>query len=153
MNQKNLEELWSELEAVKNLDRLIALIDEDRKKKTPKFKTLAETDPQRLFELLGGDESDISESNWAFEYTYENYIADYELDFDKTEADQWDLEEESIKHAHENGHWYVTGICTITSKGGIELDFEFEYCDGYLDGIIGTPYDEENHGNHGYIFF
>jgi hypothetical protein len=152
MNHKQLEELWSELEAIKNLDRLIVLIDEDRKKKSPEFKILAETDPQRLFEHLGGDESDISECNWAFEYTYDNYISDYELDFDKTEADQWNLEEESIKHAHETGHWYVTGICTIKSDCGIELDFEFDYCEGYLVGIIGTPYDEENHGNHGYMF-
>ena len=38
----------------------------------------------------------------------------------------------------------------INGPHGIELEFEF--CEGYLDGIIGTPYNKAEHGNHGIIF-
>ena len=68
------------------------------------------------------------------------------------EKENWDLEEKSIERAHDTGHWYVTGTSTIEGPNGIELEFEFEFCEGYLDGIIGTPYNEDEHRNHGIEF-
>ena len=40
----------------------------------------------------------------------------------------------------------------IEGPNGIELEFEFEYNEGYLDGILGTPYNVTQHGNHGILF-
>jgi hypothetical protein len=40
----------------------------------------------------------------------------------------------------------------IEGLNNIELEFEFDYCDGLLDRIIGTPYNENEHGNHGILF-
>jgi hypothetical protein len=152
MSQPTTDELCKELESTDSIDKLIELIDNDSRKEKARFKILADADPQRLFELLGGDEFEISTKNWALEYTYEDYINENGLHFDKEQAKKWNLEQESINHAHETAHWYVTGICSIKGANGLELNFEFEYCEGYVAGIIGTPYDEENKRSHGFIF-
>lgn len=149
---QNLEILWAELSSIENIDDRKVIIYNDKESISPKYKLLAEEDPQRLFELLGGDDSDIYTQNWAFEYSYEDYIEEYGIDYDPKEADAWDLEEKSIEHAHDTGFWYVTGTCAIEGPNDIELEFEFEYCEGYLDGIIGTPYNDSEHGNHGINF-
>ena len=153
MTQEDKTELlWSELTSIKNIDERIVAIHNDIKSKSLKYQILAENQPYRLFELLGGKDSEIYTSNWAFEYTYEDYIQECEIEFDSQESDDWDLEEKSIEHAHDTGYWYVTGTCIIEGPNGIELEFEFEYSEGYLDGIIGTPYNETEHGNHGILF-
>jgi hypothetical protein len=150
--KRDLEALWAEISSNASVDERRNLIYSDIETKKPKFKVLAEEDPYRLFNLLEGDEADICRTNWAYEYTYEDYAEDNGLDYDEEEADNWDLEKESIQHAHDTGHWYVTGICTIEGPDGIELPFEFAYSEGYLDGIIGTPYNQEKHGRHGIEF-
>ncbi len=153
MTQENyIELLWSELTSFINIDERIAAIYKDIQSDLRKYQILAEEDPNLLFELLGGDDSKIKTSNWAFEYTYEDYIQENDLEYDANEANEWDLEEKSIKHAHDTGHWYVTGICIIDGTDNAKLEFEFEYCEGYLDGIIGTPYNESKHANHGILF-
>ena len=63
--------------------------------------------------MLGGDVLDATRTNWAFEYTYENYIEDNCMEFDSKEAGSWDIEEKSIERAHDTGHWYVTGIVSL----------------------------------------
>ena len=153
MQDMNIENKFIELESISNIgDRIIA-IHEDIVNNILKYQDLAEDNPQRLFDLLGGDEGDIRNLNWASEYSYEDYIQEKDLDFDQEEEDEWDLEEKSIEHAHDTGHWYVTGACTIKGPNNIELDFEFEYCEGYLEGIIGTPYNADEQGDHGFLFF
>jgi hypothetical protein len=102
--------------------------------------------------LLDGDKSEINSNNWAFKYTYEDYIEENDIEFDPDEEEEWDLEEKSIEHAIDTGHWYVTGTCVIEGRDNIELKFEFDYCDGLLDRIMGTPYNENEHGNHGILF-
>ena len=150
-NQK-IEKLWSEIEIVENIQDRIILIHEDISTKKNKYKVLAKNDPYRLFQLLGGDEDEISRTNWAYEYTYQDYINQYDIEYDAEDADRWDTEEKSIERAHDLGHWYVTGISIVKGPHKIELEFEFEFCEGYLGGIIGTPYNQNEHGNHGIEF-
>jgi hypothetical protein len=153
MTQENINELlWSELSSINNIDDRIVAIYKDIQSDLRKYQILAEEEPQRLFELLGGSDSEITTSNWAFEYSYEDYIQENDIEYDANEANEWDLEEKSIEHANDSGHWYVTGICIIEGPNNVKLEFEFEYCDGYLDGIIGTPYNETEHGDHGILF-
>lgn len=150
---QNIDNLWSELTAIKDVDNRIVAIHNDIQTNLRKYQVLAETDPYRLFDLLGGDDSDLDTCNWALPYSYENFIEENEIEFDPIEEKEWDLDEKSIEHAHDSGHWYVTGFCTITGPEKIELEFEFQYTEGYLDGIIGTPYNQESHGNHGILFY
>ncbi|WP_374506143.1 hypothetical protein [Flavobacterium sp.] len=150
--KKNIEKLWCELILMENINDRRALIHNDVKIKNPKYQILAKDDPYRFFELLGGDESEINSNNWAFKYTYEDYIEENDIEYDHKEADGWNLEEKSIEHANDTGHWYVTGTCMIESPNNIKLEFEFDYCDGLLDKIIGTPYNVKEHGNHGILF-
>ncbi len=153
MSQKQkIEILWSELTLIENINDRRVLIHSDVKNKRPKYEILAKDDPYRFFELLGGDKSEINSNNWAFEYTYEDYIEENDIEYDPEQADGWDLEGKSIEHANDTGHWYVTGTCVIEGPNNIELEFEFDYCDGLLDRIIGTPYNENEHGNNGILF-
>lgn len=124
----------------------------DVQSKSRKYQILVKKDPRRLFDILGGDDSEITTSNWAFPYSYEDYILENGNEYDVHEAKEWDLEEKSIEHAHDTGHWYVTGICIIEGPDHMELAFEFEYCEGYLGSIIGTPYNASEHGGHGILF-
>ena len=150
-NQK-IEILSYELTSIKKIDDRRVCIHKDTKSRSPKYKILAEEKPFLFFEILGGDEFEIISNNWAFEYTYEDYIEQYDIEFDQADADKWNIEEKSIENANESGHWYVTGTCIIQGPNNIELEFEFDYCDGLLDRIIGTPYNENEHGNHGILF-
>jgi hypothetical protein len=151
--EDKIELFWSELKSIKNIEDRIVTIHKDIQSDSPKYQILAKENPHRLFELLGGDDSEITTSNWAFEYTYEDYIGENDIEYDANEAKEWDLDEKSIEHAHDTGHWYVTGTCIIEGPEDIELEFEFEYCEGYLDAIIGTPYNQTEHGNHGILFY
>jgi|LakMenEpi03Aug12_release.lakeMendotaPanAssembly.Ray.scaffolds.fasta_scaffold1668593_1 hypothetical protein len=154
MTQKTeMEKLWVELESIINLEERVISIHRDIADNKNRYKVLAEEDPYRLFKLLEGDDSELSTQNWAFEYTYEEYIKEYDIEYDSEEEKKRDLEEKSIERAHDIGHWYVTGTSIIEGPNGIELEFEFEFCEGYLDGIIGTPYNEAEHGNHGIYFY
>jgi hypothetical protein len=153
MTQKtSLEKLWAELESIKKINERVILVHRDITDNENRYKVLAEEDPYRLFELLGGDDTDLLTTNWAFEYSYEDYVNENGLEYDTQEADQWDKEEKSIERAHDTGHWYVTGSSTIEGPNGIELEFEFEFCEGNIEKIIGTPYNEDKHGNHGFEF-
>jgi hypothetical protein len=151
-NNNETEELWETISLIENFEERIILIFKDTKKKKPIFKILAEENPYRLFKLLGGDESEVNLCNMAFEYTYEQYISDYEIEYDTFDAANWDLEERSIEQAHDSGHWYVTGSCEINGPNDIILEFEFEFTDGVIDGIITTPYYEINHDRNGFRF-
>jgi hypothetical protein len=148
-----MEKLWTEIESIENIKKRVILIHNDICDNTNRYKVLSEEDPYRLFELLGGDDSDLMTTNWAFEYAYKEYIEEYDIEYDSIEEKKWDLEEKSIQRAHDTGHWYVTGTTVIAGPNGIELAFEFAFCEGYLDGIIGTPYNEAEHGNHGFEFY
>jgi hypothetical protein len=153
MDKSDLEIIWSKLESIDSKDRIRKVIQEDVTSKKPVFKILSETDPQRLFDILGGDDFEIEMNNWAFEHSYEQYISEYDIEYDEVEALTWDLEEKSIENAMETGHWYVTGTCAINEPEGVELEFEFGYSDGYLDGIIGTPYKHWKEDDNMYCFY
>ena len=153
MDKSDLEIIWSKLESIGSIDRIREVIQEDVKLKKPAYKILSETDPQRLFDILGGNDFEIEMNNWAFEYPYEQYISDYDIEYDEVEALNWDVEEKSIENAMETGHWYVTGTYTINEPDGVELEFEVGYSDGYLDGIIGTPYSKWKEDENMFYFY
>jgi hypothetical protein len=153
MDKSDLEIIWSKLEYIDSKDRIRKVIQEDVTSKKPVFKILSETDPQRLFDIVGGDDFEIEMNNWAFEYTYEQYISDYDIEYNEVEALNWDIEEKSIENSMETGHWYVTGTCVINEPEGVEFEFEFGYSDGYIDGIIGTPYKHWKEDDNMYCFY
>jgi len=152
-DNQEIEKNWEIISSISNIEERIIHIYNDVKKKRPKYKKIIEENPYRLFKLLGGDESEIIKKNWAFEYSYEQYISDNEIEYDAVEAALWNLKDKSIKNAYDTGHWYVTGTCRINGPNDIVLEFEIEFCEGYFGGIIGTPYNKCNHGNHGILFF
>jgi hypothetical protein len=137
-----MENLWSHIEQLSSTDERMDVILADIKNSTFIYKELANENPQRLFELVGGDVSNVDVTHrWATEYSYDSYIDDYELEFNELEANAWNIEEKSIERAEEMGEYYCTGRVSIYNKSLDELEFDFEFCDGYLDGIIATPYD------------
>lgn len=137
-----MENLWSHIEQLSSTEERMDVILTDIKNSTFIYKELAIENPQRLFELVGGDVSNVDVTHrWATEYTYQNYIDDYELEFNELESGSWNIEEKSIERAEEMGDYYCTGRVIIYNRSHAELEFEFEYCDGYLEGIIASPYD------------
>lgn len=153
MSQNNkIEGLWSELSLIENTDERRQLIYSDSKNKNPVYAVLAEEDPLRLFEFLRGNDFEIIKTNWAIDYSYNDYIAQYGLDYEEEESENWDLAQKSIEHALDTGHWYVTGACTIIGPENIKLNFEFDYCDGYLDSVLKTPYSKARHSSFGIAF-
>lgn len=151
-SEKNLASLWVEFSNIRDIDQRRMTIFQDIQSKSLRFEILAEDNPYRFFELLDGDTSEITCSNWAVEYTYEEYLEDNELPYDNNEAENWNLIDRSIEHAEYTAHWYVTGICILKEPENIELPFEFDYCDGLIDCVIGTPYNKAEHGGHGIQF-
>lgn len=152
MPKIDFDSLWSEIISIKNIEERRTKIIEDIKSSNHKYCVLAKEDPYRLFMLLGGDESEITTQNWAFEFNYEDYLEESGGEFSEEESKKWDLEERSIQRALDLGYWYVTGESIIMAQNGDNLVFEFQYSEGYLDGIIGTPYNQSSHGNHGIPF-
>jgi hypothetical protein len=146
------DNLWLELTKIDNIVKRRSLIFDDVKSGRKRFEVLAENDPFRFFELLGGDESSAIRYDWAFEYTYNDYIDSNGLEYDENDADNWDLEEESIKNAYDYGYWHVTGIVILDGLKGEKLFFDLQYTQGHCDGIIGTPYNtDDNLKEHGIL--
>jgi hypothetical protein len=148
----DLNLLIDELSSIENIQERRKIIFSDIHSPNPRFKAIADESPHLLFEILGGNESNIVTQNWAIEYNYEDYLEEYGVEFDEKESKKWNLEERSIQRAHDLGYWYVTGECLVECENGGVLVFEFQYSEGYLDGIIGTPYNKNDHGNHGIPF-
>jgi hypothetical protein len=150
-----MEHLWQSLEQIEDINDRIRLIYEDIQSGKNKFKDITLENSYKLFKLLGGNTSDVEvTSNWAIEYTYEEYIDENGLEFDAGEAAQWDLEGMSIERADETGHYYQTGLFIIVGPGNIKLPFEFDFCEGYVDALIGNPYDTDEDGNtHGIYYY
>ena len=154
MENLKQEKKWKELESINDISERIRIVYRDTKLKRSKFKKITEDNPIRMFELLGGKITDVYRtSNWAPEFSYEDYIEEQELEYDDQEAKNWDLEKESIKRAIDLGFYFVTGFCEIKGQDKEELYFEFDYLEGYVDSIIGTPYNTNHQGNvHGIEF-
>jgi hypothetical protein len=140
MKNTNIPLLWQTLLAIDSIEERKVLIYTDTLRQRRKLMVLAKEDPFRLFELLGGEDEVVELQNWANEYTYEEFIEDNGLKYSQAKAKKWNLEKESIAHAHELGYWSVTGVAIIEGPNGIELPFEFSYSEGYRDDIIATPY-------------
>ena len=141
LNSSN-ELIWDALEAYDSVDQIRKIVFEDINSKKPVLKGLAETDPIRLYNLLNGDEFELQITAWAPEFTYEQYVNDYDLEFNELEKSIWDVEEKSIERAKENGYWLETGTCLIVKPDGVELRFEFNLTEGEPDIILTTPYDK-----------
>jgi len=155
--KKSNEELFQELLSAESVEERKQIIFKDISKKHPIYKSIAESNPSRFFDLLGGEDNLWEEPlNWAFEWTADNAAKEAEESGHNFEIDAkgWNLEKESIKRANETGRWYVTSYCVIKGENNVELPFESEYCDGYYDKIIGTPYNTPIGGNsHGIAFY
>lgn len=145
-----LDFLWEEISSIPAIPDRIKVIFQDVSKDLNRYKSLAEEDPYRLFELLGGDEANATRANWAFEYQYEDYLEENGEEFDSEIAAAWNVEEKSIERAVNSGHWYVTGIVVLYTDDLDEVVFELQFTEGYFDGIIGTPYHESE--IHGFLF-
>lgn len=145
---------WEDLTSLESIDDRIHLIYHDIQSSEFKYQELAAGNPLRLFEMLGGNTSEVEITHkWAPEYTYQNYIEDNDLDFEEIEAKNWKLEQKSIEQAEEIGHYYCTGRISLENNKGEDLEFEFEFCEGYLEAIISTPYDlNKEEISHGIIF-
>lgn len=141
LNSSN-ELIWDALEAYDSVDQIRKIVFEDVNSKKPALKGLAETDPIRLYNLLKGDEFELQITAWAQEFTYEQYVNDYDLEFNELEKSTWDVEEKSKERARENGYWLETGTCLIDKPDGVELRFEFNLTEGEPDIILATPYDK-----------
>lgn len=145
---------WEDLTSLESIDDRIHLIYHDIQSSEFKYQELAAGNPLRLFEMLGGNTSEVEITHkWASEYTYQMYIEDNDLDFEEIEAKNWKLEQKSIEQAEETGHYYCTGRISLENNKGEDLEFEFEFCEGYLEAIISTPYDlNKEEISHGIIF-
>jgi len=175
LSEKEIQDLWDEFLSIESEEDRRRVIFKDAKKRKPKFKILADQSPWDFFIELGGIESDIVPTdNWAFEYTYEDWVDEYgeeeeeideeerkrreenedwEDDYEpkKTQRElEWDLEKESIKHAEETGHWLQTCLCSLEGPGDVSLPFIFGFTEGEFDGsVLENPYTTEN-GNESY---
>ena len=149
-----LDDLRLELTLVESISTRRSIVYYDLKNKKHRYKVLADNDPSLFFDLLGGDVSNANRRNWAYEYTYEDYIENSGEQYDKNDAKLWDTEQESIDRAHDTGDWYVTGIIVLEGSDGEKLPFEIRYSEGYFDGIIGNPYDTSEEGStHGILIY
>ena len=146
-----IRELNDELLAIEDIEARIKLIFEDVKSDNPKYKKLADSNPKQFFKILGdkiSDLDDIEPTNyWAFEFTYKDYIEENFEDYNEEDSKKWNLVEESIKRAYETDNWYVTALYILSGAGGIQLPFEFDFCEGIIDDVIGHPYNTPISGN------
>ena len=166
VSEQKIQDLWDEFLSIESEEERRRIIFEDVKKRQPKFKILAEDSPWNLFKELGGIESDIGPTdNWAFEYTYDDWVwdngeeeeeideeerkrreenEDWEDDYEpkKTLRElEWDLKEESVKHAEETGHWRQTGFQPLEGPDDVFLPFIFGFTEGEFDGsVLENPY-------------
>lgn len=143
LNSSN-ELIWDALVAYGSVDQIRKIVFEDVNSKKQALKGLAESDPNRLYNLLNGDEFELQVTAWALEFTYEQYVNENDLEFDELEKSNWDVEEKSIERATELGYWLETGTCIIDKPDGVELRFEFNLTDGEPDIILATPYDKDD---------
>ncbi|WP_420378777.1 hypothetical protein [Gilvibacter sp.] len=151
---KKHELLWNELTAINDQNGRRALIFEDTKLEKPKYRPLADSDPGRLLDILGGNIGDAYRWNWAYKYTYENHLEQVGGKYDQTEADNWNLEAQSKAYADETGHYYVTGMIILEVPGEYRVVFEIDYTEGYFNSFINTPYTYEQSGNnHGILLY
>jgi len=142
-----IRELSNELLAIEDIEIRIKLIFEDLKSDNPKFKKLAETNPKQFFKILGGKLSDVEPTHeWAIEFTYKDYIEENFEAYNEEVSMKWDLIEESKKRAYETDNWYVTALYILRGAGDIQLPFEFDFCEGIVDDVIGHPYNTPING-------
>lgn len=59
LSDNKIELLWSELLQIDNIDKRKEIIYHDTFKSKPIYSVLAEQNPFRLFEIIGGDFSDV----------------------------------------------------------------------------------------------
>ena len=144
LSKSDLELIWNRLETFGSTDKIRKVIYMDVNSEEQVLKELAESDPNRLYNLLNGDEFELSVTEWAPEFTYEQYVNEYDVEFNELDKLNWDVEEKSIERATEDGYWLETGTCIIDKPDGVELRFEFNLTDGEPDIILATPYDEDD---------
>ena len=148
MENSKQEKKWKELEAIQDVKKRIDIIYRDTKLKRRKFKSITESDPYRMFHLLGGNlKNIISHRNYAPKYTYEDYLERYWEDYNEKDAKKWNVKKESIKNAIDLGFYYVTGLCELSGTRKRKIYFEYMFNEGEPYSIIGTPYNSERVGD------
>ena len=127
--------LIQELEKL-NIKERINLIYSDIDSNFLKFNQLAIDQPFLFFELLGGDLTQVTPfSKWTPKYFFKEAKLDNEYDDDYI----WDIANESLKRAKNEGNWFYTSEYFIEAEL-IKLKFEFSFTEGEIDEIISTPY-------------
>jgi len=136
------EEALRQLLSFQNIQDRQNLILEDLRTELYNYKCLSSQNLFLFFELLGGNKEDIEPTHsWALEYTYDDFISDHIGDIPAVEDKfTWDLKKKSIDHAYATGIWYDTSLVDLFSKNDNHLYFEFDFCDGHLNDVIGNPY-------------
>ena len=149
--KNEIKVLFEEISAIPDIDARKKIIFEDLKSENPKFKKLADSNPKQFFKIAGGNLDDIEDieptNYWAIEFTYKDYIEENFEDYNEDDSKKWNLVEESIKRAYDTDIWYVTGLYILNGSGDIQLPFEFDFCEGILDDVIGHPYNTPINGN------
>ncbi len=146
--KNEIKELFEEISAIPEIEARKKIIFEDVKSDNPKFKKLADSNPKQFFKILGGKLSDVEPTNeWAIEFTYKEYIEENLEAYSEEDSKKWNMIEESKKRADETGNWYVTALYILSGAGDIQLPFEFDFCEGILDDVIGHPYNTPINGN------
>jgi hypothetical protein len=142
--KSEIELIWNRLEAFGSVEKIRQVIQMDVNSKDQVLKILAESDPNRLYNLLNGDEFELQVTAWAPEFTYEQYVNEYDVEFSELDKLNWDVEEKSIERATEDGYWLETETCIIDKPNGVELRFEFNLTDGERDVTLATPYNKDD---------
>lgn len=157
---ETLEELLEELMVMRTIEERRRAVSKDIKSKKFRYRLIAENDPYQFFNLLGGDDNDVSPTHeWADPWTKKDAIEKAREDGEEEyireikKIKKWDLNRISIKRAMDLGYWYDTGLHILKGPGQIKLPFEFEYCEGYLHFNIGTPYNTPLKGKRYGILF
>jgi hypothetical protein len=134
-------ELFEELLSIKDIETRKKIIFEDIQTEFPKYKIIAETNPKKFFKILGGKLSEVEPTNeWAIEFTYKDYIEENCEVYNEDDSKKYNLIEESKNRAYETSEWIVTGQYILSGNGNIQLPFEFDFCEGFVDDVIGHPY-------------
>ena len=103
LSEEEIQDLWDEVLSIEDIDDRRKLIFADAKKRRPRYKILAEKSPFDLFLELGGIEWDIVPThNWAFEYTYDDWVNYYGGEEDETDADEDENENEDELESDQN---------------------------------------------------
>lgn len=143
MDEKIIHSLKTELLNFNIEDRKTIILEDLQ---IGKFRILANDNPIEFFKLLGGELENFDEKslrNWARPYSYEQYIKEFNLEFNQYDFENYDIEKESIIDAFEYVYWIKTVDFKLYVDQNNYLEFIGELFSGKITSILKTPYDDK----------